>query len=386
MPPFRCKMSYGGVAITCGAVACLEINAYLCVIKIKVRLFKKQIMLTEKRSSMLHGVLLITLFSCAAFYIGDMGFVKSLSLSPMIVGIVLGMLYANSLRNNLPDTWVPGIQFCSKRVLRLGIILYGFRLTFQNVLDVGLPAIIIDAIVVTVTILGGMLIGRLLKMDRGITLLTSVGSAICGAAAVLGTESAIRVKPYKTAVAVSTVVIFGTLAMFVYPILYQSGVFDLTPKEMGVFAGSTIHEVAHVVGAGNAMGKDVSDFAIIVKMIRVMMLVPVLLIISYSVMRAALKSGDASGRGNIQLPWFAILFLVVIGFNSFDLLPAGLVDFINTFDTFLLTMAMTALGAETSIDKFKKAGFKPFLLAFILFLWLVGGGYLMAKYLVPMIG
>ena len=379
-------MSYGGVAITCGAVACLEINAYLCVIKIKVRLFKKQIMLTEKRSSMLHGVLLITLFSCAAFYIGDMGFVKSLSLSPMIVGIVLGMLYANSLRNNLPDTWVPGIQFCSKRVLRLGIILYGFRLTFQNVLDVGLPAIIIDAIVVTVTILGGMLIGRLLKMDRGITLLTSVGSAICGAAAVLGTESAIRVKPYKTAVAVSTVVIFGTLAMFVYPILYQSGVFDLTPKEMGVFAGSTIHEVAHVVGAGNAMGKDVSDFAIIVKMIRVMMLVPVLLIISYSVMRAALKSGDASGRGNIQLPWFAILFLVVIGFNSFDLLPAGLVDFINTFDTFLLTMAMTALGAETSIDKFKKAGFKPFLLAFILFLWLVGGGYLMAKYLVPMIG
>ena len=167
-------------------------------------------MLTEKRSSMLHGVLLITLFSCAAFYIGDMGFVKSLSLSPMIVGIILGMLYANSLRNNLPETWVPGIQFCSKRVLRIGIILYGFRLTFQNVLDVGLPAIVIDAIVVTVTICGGILIGRLMKMDRGITLLTSVGSAICGAAAVLGTESAIKVKPYKTAVAVSTVVIFGT--------------------------------------------------------------------------------------------------------------------------------------------------------------------------------
>ena len=202
----------------------------------------------------------------------------------------------------------------------------------------------------------------------------------------LGTESAIRVKPYKTAVAVSTVVIFGTLAMFVYPILYQSGAFDLTPKEMGVFAGSTIHEVAHVVGAGNAMGKEVSDSAIIVKMIRVMMLVPVLLIISYSVMRAAVKSGDSEGRGKISLPWFAILFLVVIGFNSFDLLPVGVVDFINTFDTFLLTMAMTALGAETSIDKFKKAGFKPFLLAFILFVWLVGGGYLMAKYLVPLIG
>lgn len=343
-------------------------------------------MLSEKRCSMLHGVLLITLFSCAAFYIGDMAFVKSLSFSPMIVGIILGMLYANSLRNNLPETWVPGIQFCSKRILRIGIILYGFRLTFQNVVEVGIPAICIDAIIVAVTICGGVMIGRLMKMDRGIALLTSVGSGICGAAAILGTESAIKVKPYKTAVAVSTVVIFGTIAMFLYPILYRNGIVDLTPQEMGIFTGSTVHEVAHVVGAGNAMGKEVSDPAIIVKMIRVMMLVPVLLIISYSVMRAAVKSGDASGRGKISMPWFAILFLVVIGFNSLNLLPAGLVDFINTFDTFLLTMAMTALGAETSIDKFRKAGAKPFILAFILFIWLMVGGYALAKYVAPLIG
>ncbi len=340
-------------------------------------------MLSEKRSSMLHGVLLITLFSCAAFYIGDMSFVKNLSLSPMIVGIVLGMLYANSLRNNLPDTWVPGIQFCSKRVLRIGIILYCFRLTFQDVTAVGVPAICVDAIVVTVTILGGMLIGRMLKMDRELTLLTSVGSGICGAAAVLGAESAIKTQPYKTAVAVSTVVIFGTIAMFLYPVLYRNGVFALSPEEMGIFTGATVHEVAHVVGAGNAMGKAVSDPAIIVKMIRVMMLVPVLLVISYAMARAAVTRRGAKTGGKVSMPWFAILFLVVIGFNSFDLLPAATVDFINNFDTFLLTMAMTALGAETSIDKFKKAGFKPFLLAFILFAWLIGGGYCLAKFFVP---
>ncbi|MCE8622183.1 putative sulfate exporter family transporter, partial [Bacteroides fragilis] len=175
-------------------------------------------MLSEKRNSMLHGVLLIALFSCAAFYIGDMEFIKRLSFSPMIVGIILGMLYANSLRNNLPETWVPGIQFCSKRILRIGIILYGFKLTFQDVLAVGLPAIFIDAIVVATTILGGILIGRMLKMDRGVALLTSIGSGICGAAAILGAESTIQTKPYKTAVAVSTVVIFGTLSMFIYPI------------------------------------------------------------------------------------------------------------------------------------------------------------------------
>lgn len=341
--------------------------------------------LSENRSSMLHGILLITLFSCAAFYIGDMNMMKSLSLSPMIVGIILGMLYANSLRNNLPETWVPGILFCSKRILRIGIILYGFRLTFQDVTAVGLSAVCIDAVIVTTTICGGVIIGRMLKMDRDIALLTSVGSGICGAAAVLGAESAIRTKPYKTAVAVATVVIFGTLAMFFYPVLYRSGIIDLSPEAMGIFTGSTIHEVAHAVGAGNAMGPVVSNSAIIVKMIRVMMLVPVLLVLSYSVARAAVKAGmgkEADG-GKISIPWFAILFLVVIGFNSFDLLPAELVDFINTFDTFLLTMAMTALGAETSIEKFKKAGLKPFVLAFILFLWLMTAGYLMAKYLVP---
>lgn len=342
-------------------------------------------MLSEKRSSMLHGVLLITLFSLAAFYIGDMGFVKSLSFSPMIVGIILGMFYANSLRNNLPDTWVPGILFCSKRILRIGIILYGFRLTFQDVTAVGLPAILIDAIIVTVTVCGGVLIGKLLKMDRSIALLTSVGSGICGAAAVLGAESAINTKPYKTAVAVSTVVIFGTLSMFLYPVLYRNGVFDLSPELMGLFTGSTVHEVAHVVGAGNAMGQGVSNTAIIVKMIRVMMLVPALLIISWAVARNLTKRDAAEqAKGKITIPWFAILFLVVIGFNSFNLLPVAWVEWINQFDTFLLTMAMTALGAETSFDKFKKAGAKPFLLAAILFVWLIGGGYCLAKYVVPM--
>ena len=342
-------------------------------------------MLSEKRSSMLHGVLLITLFSCAAFYIGDMSFVKELSLSPMIVGIVLGMLYANSLRNNLPETWVPGIKFCSKRVLRIGIILYGFRLTLQNVMEVGLPAICIDAIIVAVTICGGILIGKMLKMDSNIALLTSVGSGICGAAAVLGAESAIKAKPYQTAVAVSTVVIFGTIAMFLYPALYNNHIVELPAQLMGIFTGSTVHEVAHVVGAGNAMGESVSQPAIIVKMIRVMMLVPVLLIIGFFMMRTAKTAIGKGERGKVDVPWFASLFLVVIGFNSLDLLPEGIVNFINTFDTFLLTMAMTALGAETSIDKFKKAGFKPFVLALILFVWLIGGGYCLAKYVAPLI-
>ena len=342
--------------------------------------------LSEQRSSMLHGILLMALFACAAFYIGEMSFCRALSLSPMIIGIVLGMLYANSLRNHLPETWTPGIAFCTKRILRLGIILYGFRLTFQDITAVGVPAILIDAIIVVTTIALGLFLGRLLKMDRGITLLASCGSAICGAAAVLGVESAIRVKPYKTAVAVATVVIFGTLSMFLYPILYRSGFFDLPAEQMGIFTGATVHEVAHVVGAGNAMGPAVSDAAIIVKMLRVMMLVPVLLVISWAVARQARlhPETDTQERGKIQIPWFAILFLIVICFNSLQWLPATVVNTINTFDTFLLTMAMTALGAETNIEKFRKAGPRPFVLALLLDCWLIFGGFAMVKFVVPL--
>lgn len=353
--------------------------SFLCPRFIDVKTFRMMKM-SEERGNMLHGVLLIALFSCAAFYIGDFPWVKSLSFSPMIVGIMLGMLYANSLRNRLPATWVPGILFCSKRVLRLGIVLYGFRLTFQDVLAVGAPALLIDAVVVTVTICGGVLLGRLLKMDRGIALLTSVGSGICGAAAVLGAESTIRARPYKTAVAVSTVVIFGTISMFLYPVLYRHGIVSLTPEQMGIYTGATLHEVAHVVGAGNAMNGEISDAAIIVKMIRVMMLVPVLLTISYSISVARARRRRLADRRScggvtrrIAVPWFALGFLAVIGFNSFGLLGEATVSFIHSLDTFLLTMAMTALGAETSIEKFKKAGAKPFVLSLLLFVWLVGG-------------
>ena len=339
-------------------------------------------MFSEKRSNVLHGILLIALFSCSAFYIAEFPFVKNLSFSPLIVGILLGMVYANSLRNHLPETWVPGILFCTKQVLRAGIVLYGFRLTFQSVVEIGLPAILIDAIIVAVTIFIGLLVGRLLKMDKDLALLTSTGSAICGAAAVLGAEPV---------VAVSTVVIFGTLSMFIYPAMYRAGILDLTSEQMGLYTGSTLHEVAHVVGAGNVMGKEISDTAIIVKMIRVMMLAPVLVMMSFALARTAVKAVSDSvketaavtaKRGKITIPWFAFGFLAVIGFNSFDLLPHAVVDGINNIDTFMLTMAMTALGTETSIEKFKKAGAKPFILAAVLYIWLLGGGYLLAKYLV----
>ncbi|MDE7357357.1 MAG: YeiH family protein, partial [Bacteroidales bacterium] len=304
-----------------------------------------------------------------------------------IGGILWGMVYANTWRKRLPESWVPGIQFSAKQLLRLGIILYGFRLTIANIMEVGWSALAVDAIIVVGTILIGILFGRMLKMDRDTALLTSVGSSICGAAAVLGADATIKPQPYKTAVAVSTVVIFGTISMFLYPVLYRNGWLGLEPQQMGLYTGATLHEVAHVVGAGNAMGAEIQDTATIVKMIRVIMLVPVLLVLAFTVRpkEDASVAQPQARKGKIAVPWFAFIFLLVIGFNSLNIVPSACIGYINAFDTFLLTMAMTALGTETSFDKFKKAGPRPFLLAFLLYIWLFFGGYALTRYLAPLI-
>ena len=351
-------------------------------------------MINEKRGNIYHGILLIALFSFSACYISGFQWVRSLSLSPLIVGIILGMLYANSLRNFIPETWVPGIKFCSKQILRLGIVLYGFRLTFQQVTEIGLPAILIDTLVISGTLLVGYIAGKLLRIDSDTTLMTSTGSAICGAAAVLGAEPVVRCEPHKTAIAVSTVVIFGTLSMFLYPILYRAGVISLSPEAMAIYTGSTLHEVAHVVGAGNAMDPDgalhLADQATITKMIRVMLLAPVLVIMSFVLSRTRRATQGGGSQRKITIPWFAFGFILVIGINSLldplvpaDVLTAGR-DMMNGLDNFLLTMAMTALGAETSFDKFRQAGAKPFYLAGVIYVWLLLGGYAMSKWLLPL--
>ena len=338
--------------------------------------------------SSFNGIMLVALFSFAAYHIAGYEVIRSLSLSPMIVGIVLGMIYANTLRNRLPAAWVPGILFCSKQLLRIGIIFYGFRLTVQSVLAVGAPAIVVDAIVVSSVLGLGLLVGRWLRVDKETTILCSAGSAICGAAAVLGTEPVLASKPYKTAVAVSTVVLFGTLAMFLYPSMYRAGLLNaLSDRQVAIYTGSTLHEVAHVVGAGNAMGDEaIAAGATIVKMIRVILLAPFLIILGLCLPRpreeASGSPAERKHRG-VSIPWFAVWFLVAIVVNSLIPIPAVVTQGIERLDTFALTMAMAALGAESNFQKFRQAGARPFLLALVLFAWLLGVGYLLARYLVP---
>ena len=342
-------------------------------------MFKK-----ENRADTLSGILFVALFACAATFLAEFNIFKSLGISPLIIGIVLGMIYANTLKNRLPQQWLPGITFSGKTILRTGIVFYGFRLTFQNIEAVGISGIVVSCLIVCLTFIIGYFVGvKILKLDKETTILTSAGSSICGAAAVLATEPVLKAPAYKSAIAVSTVVVFGTIAMFLYPFLFRIGIIPFDSETMGIFIGGTIHEVAHAVAAGNAIDAAASSNAIIVKMIRVMLLAPFLIVLSIWLAFSA-KNVVKGEKGKITIPWFAIMFIVMVGFNSFNLLAHETIEVINGLDTFALTMAMSALGMGTSFDKFKDVGAKPIYLAFILFIWLIFGGLTIVKFAVTL--
>lgn len=326
--------------------------------------------------NLLSGIFFVILFAMSALTISTWSPVTAIGLSPLIVGIGLGMIYGNTLRPSMPAAWLPGIRFSTRPLLRAAIILYGFRVTFQDVAHVGMEGALISVSVVLSTFTLGTFVGtKFLGLDRKTAILTTVGSSVCGAAAILATEPVIKAESHKSSMAVATVVVFGTLTMFLYPFLYKAGLLGLDETGYGMYVGGTIHEVAHAVGAGRAVSEVAGNASVIVKMLRVMMIAPLLIGVSLWLKFRPEQSEEGSGSGKVSIPWFAVLFLVVAGINSLGIIPQSVVDSINALDSFMLTMTMCALGMETNFAQIRKVGAAPVWLATLLFFWVTCGGY-----------
>lgn len=328
----------------------------------------------------IQGIILVAVFALGATLISNIGFVKETGISPVIVGIILGLVFGNVIPSSVLVKLKPGIVFSVKYILRTAIIFYGFRITFQNILQVGTQGLLTSVVMVASTFLLGLFLGKkIFKMDPELAMLTSAGSAVCGAAAVLATESVTKADRHKSVIAVSTVVLFGTVSMFVYPALYHSGILNMTADAFGIYIGGSIHEVAQVVVAGNAVNEAAANSGIIVKMTRVMLLVPLLVSLGFFIVRKKNRSGMETGERKFPLPYFVLGFILIAALNSLAIVPEDAVTHINTADTFLLTMAMCALGLETDISKFREAGTKPIYLSAMLFGWLLIGGFCVTK-------
>ncbi len=288
-------------------------------------------------------------------------------LSALTLAIVAGIALGNSLFSSVAASCIPGVDFAKARLLRLGIILYGVRITFQQIGRIGPEGVLVDALVIGCTFTLAVYVGnRWLGLDRETAMLIGAGSSICGAAAVVATQPVVGGQAHKVSVAVATVVVFGTLGMFVYPLAYPH--LHLSENAFGLYAGSTIHEVAQVVVAARAVGDQAAATAVVAKMLRVMMLAPFLLILTRHV-------GSTGEARRVHVPWFAVLFVAVSGVNSLAILPPSVVAWLVQLDTVLLAMAMAALGLRTHAGAFRQAGARPMLLAAIVWAFLLAGGY-----------
>ena len=343
----------------------------------------------QNRQGTISGIIFVAIFAAAATFISNIEAVRALGISPLVIGIVMGIFYANTLHNQIPKEWGTGITFSGKKILRFAIVFYGFRITFQQIAEVGMSGFMVSLIMLSTTFILGTYLGiKVFKMDRDTSMLTASGASVCGAAAVLATEPVLKSQEHKTAIAVSMVVLFGTISMFLYPVLYatiiepSTGFLHMTAQQFGIYVGGTIHEVAQVVAVPASIQgapTDMANSAVIVKMTRVIMIAPLLIVLGIYLSMQAKKSGGEGSKVPLVIPWFAVYFIGMAGFNSLGIVPENMVNIINEIDTFLLTMAMTAHGMGTIFAKFRGLGLAPIYTALSMFIWLVIGGFIVTK-------
>ncbi len=311
------------------------------------------------------GLCIVAALSVSAFALARLPALARLGLSALTLAILLGALLGNLGHRLLvgPRT-EPGFHFAQKTLLRAGVALYGLNLSLAQILKVGPAAIAADLFIVVSTLFVGWWVGhRWLRMDRDTVLLASAGSSICGAAAVVATESVLGSAPHKTSAAVGQVVLFGSLAMLVYPLLFAATGADR--GAFGIYVGSTVHEVAQVVAVGKTIGGATAETAVVVKMIRVMMLAPFLLVVG----RLFGAGGPAQLRP--KPPAFALAFIAIALVHPYLGLSAPVLGALRALDVILLATAMAALGLDTTVQKLRRAGTQAVVLGAILFAYLV---------------
>ena len=269
----------------------------------------------------------------------------------------------------------PGIEFCSRTVLRVGVGLLGARITASQIAGLGwTTAGIVIAAVVT-TLLCGVLLGRFLGLNRAQSVLSGGAVAICGASAALAISAVLpRTKDSErfTLMVVVTVTVLSTLAMVIYPLAAR--LLHLPPELAGLFLGGTIHDGAQVVGAGYMLSPETGDYATIVKLFRVSMLAVVVVVVSTLFKKAREQESEEGTVAAKQavVPWFLWVFVALVIINSMGGVPAVVQMGLNDVSRACLVVAIAALGIKTSFGQLARAGWRPFLLLVIETLWMAG--------------
>jgi uncharacterized integral membrane protein (TIGR00698 family) len=276
----------------------------------------------------------------------------------MIISILLGMTWKSLI--GVPTGAEIGITFSSKYLLRLGIILMGLRLNLEQIINAGFSILLIDITVITFTLILMIYLGKLFNVDRHLSVLIAVGTAVCGAAAIVAVASLINGKKQFTALAVACIAILGTVGALGYILVFP--MLDLNPEQYGILVGGTLHELAHVVAAAIPGGEASMDHALITKLGRVALLIPVAIVLSILYKIKDSNPDTKSTKWKIKdlpVPWFIFGFLGMSLITTFNLFPGGLTNLLIALSVYLLAMAMAGLGLSINFSDFKQVGIKP---------------------------
>jgi len=304
------------------------------------------------KNNVLPGILFTSIIAYVCIWIPQIGILNKLHINSLIIAIIIGLIIKNCF--SVPSFFEPGINYSFKKILRFAIILLGFKLSLGDIGQVGGKGILLVVLVTGATLLFTMWLGKRMNIDRRLALLIGAGSYICGASAIAAVAPVINAEDRDITFSVATVTVFGTLAMFLYPFFYHF--FHLPSLFYAVWAGSSIHEVAQVVAAGFAAGDQAGEYATLIKLTRVLLVIPTVLYLGISTRR---NGHNKRFFTQGTFPWFVFGFCGVVIINSLSLLPREAVVSLITFDNFLLTIAMTALGLGSDFNKMKAAGLKP---------------------------
>ncbi len=279
-------------------------------------------------------------------------------LSPVFLGGLIGMALRNTI--GVADVFRPGLAYSMRTLLRLGIVLLGVQLQLGQVATMGVSGVLILAGALGGTFLFTVWLGRRLGVNEDLTLLVATGTSICGVSAILAANSVVRGKDEDVAYAVAGITLFGTLFMIVYPFL--SVMLEGNPKAFGVWAGASIHEIAQVTAAAFQVSQTAGEYGVIAKLTRVALLAPTIFALGWWMNRRLIARGDVSRQASVPVPWFLIGFIALVCINSTGVIPDATKPSLALLTSFLLALALAAMGLETDIRKIIAKGVRPLLL------------------------
>lgn len=297
----------------------------------------------------LQGILLTATLAIVSMQLSEFPFLSIMG--AMVLSILMGVLWNNTM--GVPTTASIGISFSSKWLLRVGITLMGLRLDIQQIYVAGAKVLALDAFVVLFTFGLFLLIGRWFNVPRHLTILTGIGTAVCGAAAIVAIAPIIHARKETTAAAISIIAIIGTVGTLIYTLLLPF--LGISNEIYGILVGSTLHELAHVIAAGDAAGAVAGETAILTKLGRVALLIPMALLISF-------RMDSQSSRSKLQFPYFILGFLAMSLVNTFGWLTVEVTNSLVVLSVFLLTMAMAGIGLSVNVKNLTSQSGKGFVL------------------------